>query len=77
MGIVHRDLKPENVIVVADSFGALVPKLFNFGIATCPAPDCALPEDGTLMHSLSGRSRWPTARVAGQPWSARRRGGAR
>ena len=31
--IVHRDLKPENVILVADPFGGLRPKVLDFGIA--------------------------------------------
>ena len=32
-GIVHRDIKPANVLVAADAFGRLQPKLLDFGIA--------------------------------------------
>ena len=32
-GIVHRDLKPDNIHLLPNDAGALVPKLFDFGIA--------------------------------------------
>jgi serine/threonine-protein kinase len=51
LGIVHRDLKPENVILVAESSGAVVPKLFDFGIAAASGPLGVFPEEGVLAGS--------------------------
>jgi len=41
-GVVHRDLKPSNVFLVRERYGAIVPKLLDFGISKIHDPD----EDG-------------------------------
>jgi serine/threonine-protein kinase len=33
LGIVHRDFKPENIMLALDSYGAVTPKLLDFGVA--------------------------------------------
>jgi serine/threonine-protein kinase len=33
LGVVHRDFKPENIMLALDSYGAVTPKLLDFGVA--------------------------------------------
>ncbi len=70
-GIVHRDLKPDNVILVPDGSGALTPKVFDFGIASCGAPlgDGFVEGEGTRMGSPEYMS--PEQALGGAPVDAR------
>jgi serine/threonine-protein kinase len=53
-GVVHRDLKPANILLAQDRFGALVPKVADFGIGKTSSPnDARLTDDGRLLGTLA------------------------
>jgi serine/threonine protein kinase len=52
-GIVHRDIKPDNLMVTADSSGALIVKVFDFGIAKLPPEHMSA--ELTFLRTQSGQ----------------------
>jgi serine/threonine-protein kinase len=50
-GVVHRDLKPSNVFLVRERYGAIVPKLLDFGISKIHDPDEDGDEGPELTHT--------------------------
>jgi tRNA A-37 threonylcarbamoyl transferase component Bud32 len=70
-GIVHRDLKPENIFLARTPFGAVQPKVLDFGISKMAEPESGLlttasgllgtpcymsPEQAEGMHAVDARS---------------------
>ena len=51
--VVHRDIKPENILISADAFGRVQPKLLDFGIAKVGRDhvDLRLTQVGSILGS--------------------------
>lgn len=52
-GIIHRDIKPDNIMVMASASGALVVKVFDFGIAKLPPEHMSA--ELTFLRTQSGQ----------------------
>ncbi|HTJ84972.1 MAG TPA: serine/threonine-protein kinase, partial [Polyangiaceae bacterium] len=66
LGVVHRDVKPSNIILASTSYGSLVPKLIDFGVARMQGNRA---RGRTLVGTLLGTASYMSPEQAlGEAW---------